>query len=98
VMTKQEQFLWIVQTTILANGINLASVPELAERYRAVISASGTLISADEAVRASTLIPEEKSAFEAAHEFCTYVLTNLRDIEDKAREKKMEVPAWFARS
>jgi hypothetical protein len=97
-MTKAEQFLWIVQTTALANGINLAGDPEYAEKYRQVISATGTLITADEAVRASELIPESMTAFEAAHQFCYFTLQNLRDIEEKADGKKMQVPDWFARS
>lgn len=65
-MTKQEEFLWIVQTTILANGINLSSQTDLAETYRSEYSASGVLVLADEAVRASALIPDEMSASRAA--------------------------------
>lgn len=65
-MTKQEEFLWIVQTTILANGINLSSQTDLAETYRFEYSASGVLVLADEAVRASALIPDEMSASRAA--------------------------------
>ena len=33
-MTKQEEFLWIVQTAILANGINLSANPDSREEYR----------------------------------------------------------------
>jgi len=97
-MNKQEQFLWIVQTTILANCVNLASTPELGERYRHVISATGAGIVADEAVRASCLIPEEKDASAAAHEFCTYMLTNLKEAAQEAAKRNMEVPYWFSRS
>jgi hypothetical protein len=96
-MNKQEQFLWIVQTTILANAVNMASTPEFAERYRHVISATGTGIVAEDAVRASGLIPEEMSATAAAKEFCTYMLTNLKEAEERAAEKRMEVPYWFGR-
>ena len=96
-MTKQEQFLWIVQTTILANGLNLATDPTRREQYKTDFSASGVLITADEAVRASDRIPDDMRAFEAAHEFCTYMLHNLRESEEKAREVRMEVPGWFAR-
>jgi hypothetical protein len=97
-MTKTEQFLWIVQTTTLANAINLASDPEYAEKYRIEVSATGALIIADEAVRASEMIPEDMTAFEAANEFCYFMLQNLRDIEEKAAREKMLVPNWFARS
>jgi hypothetical protein len=96
-MTKAEKFLWIVQTTTLANAVNLASIPERAEQYRHVISASGALTIADEALDASQLIPEEMTAFEAAHEFCTFMLANLKETEEKAAGEKMVVPAWFAR-
>ena len=90
-MTKQEQFLWIVQTTILANGINLATQPPLAEKYRTDYSASGVLILADEAIRASDRIPHDRTAFQSANEFCGYMLHNLRE------GKNMQVPHWFAR-
>jgi len=95
-MTKPEEFLWIVQTVTLANAINLASVPEWALKYRHVISASGTLILADDAIDASKRIPEEMTAFDAAHEFCTYMLGNLKEDEEKAHGSKMTVPHWFA--
>jgi hypothetical protein len=97
-MTKAEQFLWIVQTTTLANAINLASVPEKAEEYRHVISASGVMGIAEDALKASQLIPEQMTAFEAADEFCTFMLSNLREIEEKAAGRKLIVPRWFART
>lgn len=97
-MTKQEQFLYIVQTTILANGINLtASGDETAKKYRHEYSATGVLILMDEAVRASGLIPDSLSAYEAANEFCGFMLSNLKEIEEEASGKKMTVPHWFAR-
>jgi hypothetical protein len=42
-MTKQDQFLYVVQTAVLTNAINLTSQPELAEKYRHLFSASGVL-------------------------------------------------------
>ena len=97
-MTKQEQFLCIVQTTILANGINLStSGAEDAKKYRHVYSATGVLILMDEAVRASGLIPDSLSAYEAANEFCGFMLGNLKEAEEEASGKKMTVPYWFAR-
>jgi hypothetical protein len=97
-MNKQEQFLWIVQTTILANCVNLASIPEQTQHYRHVLSASGTFIVADEAVRASSAIPEGMTASAAAHEFCTFMLTNLKETQEIAAGRSLEVPHWFARS
>jgi hypothetical protein len=96
-MTKQEQFLWVVQTMCLANAINLASNPERADEYRTEISASGVFIRADEAIRASERIPDDLSPTEAAHEFCSFMFKNLRDEEEEATGKPMKVPYWFAR-
>ena len=96
-MTKQEQFLWIVQTTILANGINLSSQAAVAAKYRAEYSGTGVLITADDAIYASERIPENKTAYQAANEFCSYILHNLRDAEEKANND-VKLPSWFARS
>lgn len=90
-MSKQEQFLWIVQTILLANVGNIASQPEYAEKFRHVVSATGVSFTASEAVRASELIPTSMTATEAADEFCGYMLENLRP-------KGAEVPSWFALS
>ena len=96
-ISKQQQFLWVVQTAILANGTNLASIPDKVNKYRVDVSASGALMVADEALRASELIPEEMSAFDAAHQFCTHMLRNLRDSEVEAKGTSYEIPYWFAR-
>jgi hypothetical protein len=96
-LTKQEQFLWIVQSMVLANAINLSSRPDWAEEHRAEISASGVFITMDEANRASGLIPEDLTAAEAANEFCSFMLKNLRDTEEKAAGHSLTVPHWFAR-
>lgn len=95
-MTKQEQFLWIVQTCVLANAAHLYAEGEPDPQTLAGVSASGTFIIADEAVRASSLIPAAMSVSDAANEFITYMLTNLREIEEAAGER-MTVPHWFAR-
>jgi hypothetical protein len=47
-VTKQEQFLWIVQTCLLANAINVTSESE-ADRFRQEVSAIGMFHNADEA-------------------------------------------------
>jgi hypothetical protein len=96
-MTKQEQFLWIVQTMVLANAVNMASRPESAEEYRTEISASGVFITMDDAVYASERIPEHMTAAEAAHEFCSFSLKNLSDEEERASGRPMSVPGWAAR-
>lgn len=91
-MSKQEQFLWIVQTTILANSVNVLSQPEQASKFRHVASATGVIYTMSEAVYASEKIPEKMSVEEAADVFCRYMLENLRDIKDA------RCPDWFARS
>lgn len=102
-LTKQEQFLWAVQTAILANCVNVASYdgeePGHAERYRHVISPTGILGMMHDVLWASERIPQDMTAAEAAVDFCGFMLGNLRDIEQAARDgKRPTVPYWFARS
>lgn len=97
-MTKEDQFLWIVQTTMLGNAVNLATIPETEKQFRDVISATGTLIVASEAVDVSQRIPDGMTSSEAAQEFCTFMLPNLREQEEKSQGDEMTVPAWFARA
>jgi hypothetical protein len=96
-MTKPEQFLWVVQTMVLTNAVNVASAPATAKKHRAVISVTGPIGLASEALGASGLIPRDKSAVEAAHEFGYHMLANLREIEEKASGKASKAPSWFAR-
>jgi hypothetical protein len=58
-MTTQEQFLWVVQTMFLTNAVNVASNPPI---DRSVISVTGSIVAAGEALRASALIPQDMSA------------------------------------
>ncbi|APT48402.1 hypothetical protein BSA145_21285 (plasmid) [Bacillus safensis] len=95
-MTKQEEFLWIVQAAMLANGINLASRPDAADRYRHEFSATGILGTAGDAVAASKRIPDKMSARDAACDFCGYMLDNLRDQTERAEAARQVCPAWFA--
>lgn len=95
--SKAQQFLWTVQTVLLTNSVNLATHPESTHFYRACFSATGIQIVADEALRASQLIPASLSVSEAASQFCTYMLSNLCEAEEEARGRSLEVPAWFAR-
>ncbi|MFJ1254090.1 hypothetical protein [Cupriavidus sp. CuC1] len=90
-MSKQEQFLWAVQTIMLANAVNLALEPEEAKKKRHIFSATGTMGTLHDALHASDRIPNDMTAVEAANEFCGYMLENLREPGDK-------VPMWFARS
>ena len=87
-MTKQEQFLWAVQTMLLANSVNVTTQPSFDESKRHIVSATGLSNSIRAALAASEKIPPELSAFAAAMEFCGWMLENLR--EDGAK-----MPTWF---
>ena len=95
-MNKADHFLWIVQTMVLANAVQLSSQPVRAKVFRDEISASGVFIAMDEAVRASQMIPEGLTAAEAANQFCTYVVRSLREPEERASGIKATVPSWLA--
>lgn len=98
-MTKQEEFLWIVQTVILANNIRLATDPQDQERDTkklAIYSATGTYITCDDAIFASQRIPDNMTSSKAAHEFMNYFLTNLRENE-KENGNPIKLPDWCAR-
>lgn len=96
-MTKPEQFLFLVQTTILTNSINLATstTPERTTNQH-IFSATGVLGMMDEALRASDLIPKNMTAYEAACDFCYYIIENLRKAEEKDGNPTI-YPAWFDR-
>lgn len=97
-MTKQEQFLWLVQTTILANNIRLATDPaaigpkDNSDRSvrLAGFSAMATFGRCTDAIDASKRIPDHMSAEDAAHDWIFWMLENLRDADAK-------LPSWFAR-
>ncbi|NTE90154.1 hypothetical protein [Agrobacterium rubi] len=95
-LSKEEQFLWIVQTAILANGINLSGEEDTRTKYKASYSSTGVRITMREAVRAANRIPANMDAADAADEFCIYMFENHRDsLDNDDRLKK--VPLWFAR-
>ncbi|MFC0243694.1 hypothetical protein [Rhodopseudomonas telluris] len=96
-MTKQEQFLFLVQTAVLANGINLAASDDTREKYRHVYSAPGVMGLMLDAIEASEKIPETMTAHTAAVEFNTYMLDNLRHQEEHASSRFAAIPRWFAK-
>lgn len=95
-MTKQEEFLWIVQTAILGNGLRLSSDPELRDRYEDDYSSTGARILMREAIRASKLIPEDMDAADAADEFCLWMFKNHREML-RREDPSANVPTWFSR-
>ncbi|MGI4943295.1 MAG: GTP-binding protein [Janthinobacterium lividum] len=94
-MPKRGQFLLIVQTAVLANGVSVSSQPELAETYRDEYSAAGVLKLMGEAVAAGERIPDEMTAADAATEFCYCKLRHLKDAREAAG-KMAPVPGWLA--
>jgi hypothetical protein len=55
-MTKQDQFLFLVQTAVLTNGINLLSLGEVSHEDRVEISATGVMGLMLDAIQASERI------------------------------------------
>lgn len=87
-MTKQEIFLWGVQTVILSNNMNVIRNDSKGEKAH-IYSAIGIYGTVHDAIYASERIPKNMTAEEAIHEFSFFILENLR--EDK------KCPSWFAR-
>ncbi|MGO4527288.1 hypothetical protein AB4097_20835 [Microvirga sp. 2MCAF35] len=87
---KATEFLWIVQSGLLGLAADSQRAdPERDSRRVVNYSGSGTFIRIDEAVRAASLIPDEKSAAAAAKEFC--------DFWNAAGKDQRVNPGWFAR-
>lgn len=91
---KRFQFITTAQTTIINNAINL-SLNSDAKEYRHIFSATGTLITMDQLFSAAENIPDKLTAYEAANEFCSFFLENLRETEEKAGAK-VHLPYWCA--
>ncbi|TAH67647.1 MAG: hypothetical protein EWM45_06710 [Rhodopseudomonas palustris] len=94
-MTKQEEFLWIVQTAFLTNAIDLATDPDNRDTYRNVFESGNANLVMRQAVRASGRIPADMEAGEAADEFCDWMFTNRQD-DQKRNDPDATVPDWFA--
>ena len=90
--------LCVVQTTILANAIDLASNPVRAKTYRNMIAATEVAFTMCEAVWASERIPEDMELADAVDDFCSYMLKNLRDEDERDSGQPMKLPHWFARA
>ncbi|MFN3952952.1 MAG: hypothetical protein ACK4LQ_00765 [Pararhodobacter sp.] len=95
-MTRAEEFLWIVQTAILANAVNLATDENQKTDYLHAYSSTGVRIVMREAIRASKLIPENMDVADAADDFCIWMFANHQD-EVRRENPNATVPGWFAR-
>ena len=94
-MTKQEQFLWIAQTAILADTLARVSHPHSSLQQHSPSSTSTAISVSSQAVYASEHIPEDMSPFEAVHEFCLFTLWSRDDPSDTAERESFHVPHWF---
>jgi hypothetical protein len=93
-MTKQEQFLWVVQTLVLVNA------GDIGRRFRASHlenTAEGVSLILSEAIFASERIPDDLSAADAAMQFCENMFSNLRVARAKVLGREPAVPHWFVR-
>jgi hypothetical protein len=95
-VTKQEQFLWMVQTAIVVNAVQL-TVGREPRQDVSDISLTGNWGAISDAIRASELIPADMDADAAADEYCTFMLDNQRRAEVVAHGHPLECPDWFAR-
>ena len=96
-MTKQEQFLWIVQTAIIVNAVRL-STQVRPDREMTGIGLTGNWGAISDAIRASELIPADMDADTAADEYCTYMLANQRQEEVEAQGHPIACPDWLHQS
>ena len=95
-MTRDEEFLWIVQTAILANAVNLATDSDKKTDYRDDYSSTGVRMVMREAIRASKLIPKGMDVADAADDFCIWQFRNHREALQRD-DSAATVPNWFAR-
>ncbi len=78
-VTKQEGFLWIIQTAILAGAANSVPDPNDTVEDPQSTSVRDALYQACEAVSASENIPDELSMYGAAREYSTHKLEGGSD-------------------
>lgn len=88
-MTKQELFLWGVQTVILSNNTNvIRQDPE--GKLAHIYSATGVFNMVQDAIYASERIPDGLAIEMAIDQFCFFILQNLRG--------DLDCPEWFRRT
>lgn len=93
VMSKQEQFLWLVQTALmLRETCSLRDSVDKRLEGSEPVGQGGGLSMLGDAVRASALIPPEMSAWIAAHGFLHHVLP---EHEAMRRDDDYDTPLWL---
>lgn len=90
-MTKQEEFLWCVQTMVMLDSHNICLDLDPKDRHK--ISVTGRVETIVLTIRASRHIPDNYSAEHAAHEFFYW----LKSIDPDAKER-LPQPSWITES
>ena len=91
-MQKRQEFLWIVQSAYLANGINMSAQENYQDARRAEYSGLGVKNEMCDAVMASHLIPNDITSVKAADDYISWKLF-ARGLEGSERNEMM--PAWI---
>lgn len=95
--TKRSDFLYAVQTVFLADCIRTSTNDDAGNSELTHTSPAFILGRMNEIFYAADRIPADRTAAEAAHEFCRYMLDNMRE-QEKAATGRDAVPAsWFMR-
>jgi hypothetical protein len=90
-ITKQEEFLWIVQTAILADSIRVTSRREIKDN--SLQSGVGAKNFMGDAVRFAGRIPSNLAATEAADDFWEWIVKGVE--KDKEAVAGETLPLWL---
>jgi len=94
-MTKQQEFLWLIEQYFLCSTLhNIRWPAENIEREDT--SLTGNVILFNEALRASRLIPDKMSSSDAAEEFFNF-MSSLRRKQINLPQVVPNPPWWFGR-
>ncbi|MFD3190094.1 hypothetical protein ACFMPD_07435 [Sedimentitalea sp. HM32M-2] len=89
-MTKQEQFLWGIQTLVLLDAQNFSLDNEHAMKNRHEISATGRFTELMVAIKASEQIPDDVPVQDAIHDFYYWLCYRYGDMSDHPAQ-----PTWL---
>jgi hypothetical protein len=91
---KRQDFLFIVQTTYLTNGINLSTHEDYANNKNSVRVEYSALAMKNEmcdAIKASYLLPNNKNAVDLAEEYINWKLFN----DGTTASDRKPMPSWI---
>ncbi|MBB4123277.1 hypothetical protein [Martelella radicis] len=96
-MSKRDDFLFAVQTAILADCILRQSKKDPTSKEKTFSHPAHIIGRMDDLLYAADRIPEHMTAFEAAHSYCFYMIDSLREDDERSSGREAELPSWFAR-